>query len=116
MFLFYFFTVSHTGFFFDDRGVERSVNTAEVYIPWNITWIVLPPLPDVGDGSGKISRTAIKYLNAGGGGFLLYLLGGRRVDWHTSTGASARTVWTLVWDNSSKTYSWTYSLNQALGR
>ena len=79
----------------------------EVYIPWNNTWLDLPPLPDLGDGEGRMDETSIMFLQDSGGGSRLNLLGGSSTDWKTDLGTSTRDVWTLVWDSGSQTYSWT---------
>ena len=87
----------------------------EVYIPWNNTWLDLPPLPDPGDGAGRMDQTRIMFMT-GGGGMQLYLLGGTRYDWNTGTATVTGRVWRLVWESGSHTYSWTDSYVPALGR
>ena len=87
----------------------------EVYLPWNNTWLDLPPLPDLGDGDGRMDRTRIMSLTVSGGSDL-HLLGGSRTDWNTGEVRATRTVWRLEWDSGSQTYSWTSRSNQALGR
>ena len=89
----------------------------EVYIPWNDTWINLPPLPNLGDGGGRLDTTPIMFLpDHGGGGSFLYLLGGSSTDWNTEVATATKTVWRLMWDSSSQTYSWTNSIDPELGR
>ena len=80
----------------------------EVYIPWNNTWLDLPLLPDLGDGGGRMERTRIMYMTDTSAGFNLYLLGASRTDLNTGWIISTNTVWTLMWDMGSKTYSWTH--------
>ena len=91
------------------------MNSVEVYIPWNNTWIDLPPLPDLGDGYGRMDHTRIMFLPDSGGTHL-YLLGGRSTDWNKGDAKVIGTVWRLVWDKSSLTYSWTDSFDPELGR
>ena len=87
----------------------------EVYIPWNDTWIYLPELPDLGDGVGRMDQTYIMELS-GSGGSHLYLLGGSHTDWKIGFIETTKTVWRLVWDMGSKTYSWTDMAIPELGR
>ena len=86
----------------------------EVYIPWNNTWLDLPPLPDLGDGGSRMDETRIMSLPASGGSYL-YLVGGSSTDWNIGETTYTRTVWRLVWDIGSQTYSWTNSIDPALG-
>ena len=88
----------------------------ELYIPWNNTWLDLPPLPDLADGAGRMDRTRIMHMTGSEGGFRLYLLGGSTTDWNTGESTFTETVWRIVWDSSSKTYSWTNRATPVLGR
>ena len=105
---------TNTGVYFDDGGALKSVHSVEVYIPWNNTWLDLPPLPDLGDGGDRMDRTRIMFLT--GGGFRLHLLGGTRTDWNTGEDSITRRVWKLEWDRGSQTYCWIDSYDPALGR
>ena len=89
----------------------------EVYIPWNNTWLDLPPLPDLGDGGGRMDRTSIIFMTGSGGGrSSLHLLGGSRTDWNIGRATYTGTVWRLLWDDGSQTYSWTDSYDPPLGK
>ena len=90
----------------------------EVYIPWNNTWLDLPPLPDLGDGGGRMEKTRIMSMTDSSNGLALYLLGASRTEMNTGWTTSTDIVWTLVWDMGSKTYSWTHGPTQVppLGR
>ena len=99
----------------DDGGYIHSVNSVEVYIPWNNTWLDLPPLPDLGDGEGRMDQTRIMSLTDSGGSYL-HLLGGSRSDYNTEMATDTGTVLRLQWDRGSQTYSWIDSLDPALGR
>ena len=108
------FTISHTGEYKNGGGLH-SVNSVEVYIPWNDTWLNLPPLPDLGDEAGRMEQTRIMYMDDSGGSHL-YLLGGSRTDWNTGKTKVTRTVWRLMWHSGSQTYTWIDSYYTALGR
>ena len=110
-----FFTVSHPGVYLVDGGVHHPVHCVEVYIPWNDTWLNLPPLPDMEDEDGRMDRTAIMYLHNSGGSSL-YLLGGTSTDWTIFETNITKTVWRLQWDSRSQTYSWTKRGAPTLGR
>ena len=92
------------------------MHSVEVYIPWNKTWLDLPPLPDLGDGHGRMDRTRIMFMTDQVDGSSLYLLGGSRSDSPTREGAITSSVWRLLWDSGSQTYSWTDSYDPELGR
>ena len=92
------------------------MNSVEVYIPWNNTWLDLPALPYMEDGNHRMDETRIMYITDDSGGSFLYLLGGSSTDWNTEEGIFTGTVWTLSWDHGSQTYSWKSSLDPALGR
>ena len=86
------------------------ISSVELYLPWNDTWLELPPLP--GDGQGqRITDTHIFSLNANGG-LGLNLLGGVL---SLSSGGEVYTnhVWQLMWTNSS--YYWTDELFPPMG-
>ena len=88
----------------------------EVYIPWNNTWLDLPPLPDLVDGdSWPMDETRIMFIEREAGSFL-YLLGGSNHHWNTESEKTIGRVWRLQWDKGFQNYSWTTFGNQALGR
>ena len=86
----------------------------EVYIPWNNTWLDLPLLPELGEGVGRMDMTSIMSLTDSGGS-TLYLLGGSNNDWSIGVGTTTWTVWRLLWDKGSQTYSWIHRLDPRLG-
>ena len=89
----------------DDRGAFHSVQSVEVYIPWNNTWLDLPALPDLSDEGGRMDLTRILSLTDSAGSFL-YLLGGSSNNWDSGECRETGTVWRLEWDRGSCTYSW----------
>ena len=89
----------------DDRGAFHFVHSVEVYLPWNNTWLDLPPLPELSDGGGRMDMTRIMSLTDSGGSYL-YLLGGSSSDRNTGFTTDTGTVWRLLWDRGSRTYSW----------
>ena len=99
-----------------DKGrVPHPVNSVELYLPWNNTWLDLPPLPDPVDGAGRMDMTRIMSLTDSAGSNL-YLPGGSSSDWNTGLTTDTGTVWRLLWDRGSRTYSWIDSLDPELGR
>ena len=94
------------------------VYSVEVYIPWNDTWMDLPPLPDFGGGQYRMDKTRIMSLPglAGGGEPGLYLLGGTSSNCSRGEETDTNQVWRLMWDHGSHTYSWTDTYLQELGR
>ena len=100
----------------DKGGVPHPVNSVELYLPWNNTWLDLPPLPDLGNKHGRMDRTNIMSLTDGGGSHL-YLLGGYSTDLTTGMTATTGTVWRLMGVGpKSQSYAWTSSFDPALGR
>ena len=89
----------------DDIGTFHSVQSVEVYIPWNNTWLDLPSLPDLSDEGDRMDLTSILSLTDSAGSFL-YLLGGSSNDWDSGECRETGTVWRLEWDRGSRTYSW----------
>ena len=108
--------VSQTGTYLDDGGSRHPVNSVEVYLPWNNTWVGLPPLPDLGEGDGRLDLSPIMSLPSGGGGSDLCLLGGSSNDYNTGIATDVNTVWRLVWESTSQTYSWINTYVPALGK
>ena len=101
------FIESISGWYRDKEGASHSVFGVEVYLPWNDTWLDLPPLPDLGGGYGRMDRTRLMFLSDVAGGVpLLYLLGGSTTIWSHGVDASDRRVWILQWDTFNHTYSW----------
>ena len=97
-------------------GVVHPTSSVEVYLPWNDTWLELPPLPVLPPGH-RMTESRIFSLNRGGI-LKLLLLGG---DYNLGSGASTgggeytRSVWRLEWRNSNSSYYWTDELVPALG-
>ena len=110
------FTIFHAGTYRDGGGAMPPVHSAEVYIPWNNTWLDLPLLPDLGDGAGRMDDVRIMSLTPSGGGSSLNLIGGSSGDYNTGMAFISMKVWTLQWDVGSQTYSWNNRLNPELGR
>ena len=74
----------------------------EVYLPWNNTWLELPPLPLLDDQVHRIEQTRIFSLNKDGL-LRLYLLGGSST-LQTDQDVYTNAVWQLEWFNQS--YHW----------
>ena len=75
--------------------------TVEVYIPWNRTWVSLPPLPTLDQGDmwwTRIISIMIAGLNR------LYLVGGEHYEYNTGVSAVTRLVWQLRHNSSG--YYW----------
>ena len=75
--------------------------TVEVYIPWNQTWVSLPPLPTLDQGDMWSTRI-ISMLS--GGLNTLYLVGGEHYDPNTGVATLTGQVWTLRHNSSG--YYW----------
>ena len=84
----------------------NSVHSVEVYLPWNNTWLELPPLPLIDcDQRLRMDNTRIFSLDKDGW-LTLYLLGGfSSLD--NGMGYNTRAVWRLDWITSNQSYRWT---------
>ena len=87
--------------YYDDASVLHPTPTVELYIPWNRTWVSLPPLPTLDQGDMWFTRI-ISMMS--GGLNMLYLVGGLHYDPNTRVGTYTRHVWTL--QHSSSGYYW----------
>ena len=101
----------------DDKGTMHPVSSAELYIPWNNTWVPLPTLPDwTADGSvHQMTITQVMVMDTAGVANRLYLVGGASMDWSTMTESSIKTVWVLRFNSASHGYYWDSSTTQAMG-
>ena len=77
----------------------------EVYLPWNNTWLELPPLPLMNDQVHRMDHTRIFSLNKNGV-LALFLLGGSRT-LDIQEGEFTAAVWWLNWFSSNQSYHWT---------
>ena len=81
------------------------VHNVEVYLPWNNTWLELPPLPVTDDQGHRMDNTRIFSLDKDGL-LALYLLGGfSSLD--NNLGELTNAVWRLDWFDSNQSYHWT---------
>jgi hypothetical protein len=80
----------------------------ELYLPWNDTWIDLPPLPDLTfDGNKfKMSDTNIMSLRLTEDKNILYLLGGSNMDMSRFDERTTSKVWVLEFIMDNHTYCW----------
>ena len=93
----------------------NNVHSVEVYLPWNNTWLELPPLPLIDDQGNRMADTRIFPLDKNGG-LALYLLGGlSKLD--NNMGVFTPAVWRLGRFSSNQSYHWTedYDLAPPLG-
>ena len=104
---------------YKDGKVDLSLNSVELYIPWNDTWIDLPPLPDITDDDGtplcKMSFTKLMNMDRSGHTNTLLLLGGENMDWNTYLEATSRSVWRLLFNKGNHSYYWTNQFDQPMG-
>ena len=91
------------------------VHSVEVYLPWNNTWLELPPLPVLPyqHQEYRMDETRIFSINRMGS-LNLYLLGGTSVV-DSGGGLFSRSVWRLEWLTSNNSYHWTLELDPPLG-
>ena len=90
----------------------------ELYVPWNDTWIYLPDLPriEVEKEELVLSKTHIVSIAENDRGSALLLLGGTFVNRKTmSEEKPSQGVWRLLWDRTSRSYSWTDQLDTKMG-
>ena len=92
------------GWYRDDANVLHPSPTVELYIPWNQTWVSLPPLPTLSP-TLDMWFTRIISMRSGSGIDKLFLVGGEHADPNTGVGTYTRQVWTLR-HNSSGYYYW----------
>ena len=93
----------------DDAGVYHSVNSVELYLPWNNTWVFLPQLPQFTNGDGSVismTDTHIMSLDLINGAFSLYLIGGSHLDYNTDVETVSDRVWRLVFNTTNHGYYW----------
>ena len=93
----------------DEEGRLCPVHSAEVYLPWNNTWLELPPLPLINDQDqdmGELYNSRIFSLNKEGL-LNLYLLGGISGINTEDDNVYTNDVWRLIWDSSNQSYHWT---------
>ena len=107
-----------TGAYMDDKGTMHPVSSAELYIPWNNTWVPLPTLPDMTDDDGSVyhmTNTHIMTMTVAGDGNRLYLVGSESMDLSTLTVHITKTVWELMFNRTSHGHYWDSSTTQAMG-
>jgi hypothetical protein len=99
-----------------DRDGRYSVPTAELYIPWNDTWRLLPDLPAIPNEKKNVTDATIMYLRSDSLGLALglYLIGGTNVDWSIKPVPETmmtKSVWRLTWWPDIDAYNWTFALS-----
>jgi hypothetical protein len=96
------------------NGVDHPVHSAEVYLPWNDTWVELPDLPSFRDpktGTYKnISQTRILSLSN-----VVHLIGGIAIDWKTNSEKISNLVWRLKFNSVNQSFFWTNDVDQPMG-
>ena len=88
--------------YFDEAGIRHPIYTAEVYLPWNNTWQLLPSLPSwTYDGvQYNMTDTKIVSSNTVTGDYKLHLVGGTHFDYNTDYTDYTRAVWVLNYNGS----------------
>ena len=100
---------------FSEKGKIHPATRVELYVPWNDTCIYLPDLPKI-DEELIMSKTHIVSIAENDRGSALFLLGGTFVNRKTmSHSRTSRGVWRLLWDETSRSYSWTDQFDAKMG-
>ena len=86
----------------------HTLSTAEIFLPWNNTWLLLPPLPTVPDTHGHLHRiTDAHIFSISGAGFnQLCLVGAMVYDTDYSLVYPTTDVWCLHFNTTSADYDW----------
>jgi hypothetical protein len=96
-------------------NVWHPVNSVELYIPWNDTWIDLPHLPDIkfdnDETDYKMSQTVIMTDDTN----QIKLLGGQHMNWDTDFERVSSCVWRLIFSHNNHSYYWSNESDQPMG-
>ena len=87
----------------------HTLSTAEIFLPWNNTWLLLPPFPTLTDPHGRqwrITDAHIFSLNMAAGAYQLCLVGAVVYDVANSGVYPLQRVWCLQYNKTSADYHW----------
>ena len=103
------------GYYWDPSDVTIVLSSAELYIPWNNTWVDLPTLPVFRDHDVtlQITNPGMMWLHKPYYG--LYLLGGCSYDLPTGMETCTTDVWNLMPTEDKLSHYWTSETIPPLG-